>query len=116
VEELVSKGVPPFRAQDLAKLDPGTMAMVLDDSAFDGWDTDALLRGIQCPVVLQHGDRPFEGAGGASAIYEGDLDRVMALIRNCEVVHIAGTGHVAWLTKPDEWNQALRRFIQQNSA
>ena len=119
-QELIAAGVPAPRAEMLSRLDADVLGMVLDQSAFAGWDTDAFLRGIECPVVLQHGDRPFAAPPGsppgmASAIYPGELERAVALIRKCQVLHIPGTGHASWFTKPDEWSQALRSFVQQNS-
>jgi pimeloyl-ACP methyl ester carboxylesterase len=117
MQTLIDAGLPPFLAQMRTKLDPGTMAMVLDGSAFEGWDTDDLLRRVTCPVTLQHGDRSFQDpAGLASLIYDGELKRATALIRNCTVLHMAGTGHVPWLTNGDEWNQALGAFIQEQGS
>jgi pimeloyl-ACP methyl ester carboxylesterase len=110
--ELIAAGVPAFRAESVAKLDPGVMTMTLDRSGFAGWDTDAYLRAIECPVVLEHGDR--DGAGGmGSAIYPGELDRALPLIRNCTVLHMAGTGHIPWLTQEQRFYDELRRFIDE---
>jgi pimeloyl-ACP methyl ester carboxylesterase len=116
VQELIDAGLPPFVARMRSSLDPETMAMVLDGSAFEGWDTDELLRRISCPAVLQHGDRSFQDPSGLpSLIYPGEMERAVPLIRNCSVLHMAGTGHVPWLNQPDEWNGALRDFLEANS-
>jgi pimeloyl-ACP methyl ester carboxylesterase len=75
------------------------MAMVNDQSAFPEWDTDAYLRAIECPVVLEHGDRDWdESQGMASAIYEGELERATPLVKDLRVLHIPGTGHLPWAT------------------
>jgi pimeloyl-ACP methyl ester carboxylesterase len=111
VDELVAAGVPPPRAEAIAKLDPGVLRMTVDQSAFDGWDTDSYLRAIECPVVLEHGDRDL-----GSAIYPGELERASALVSRCTVLRIADTGHAAWVTKKDEWDAALQSFIQQHSS
>jgi pimeloyl-ACP methyl ester carboxylesterase len=118
VPELVAAGLPPFVAAMRNKLDPEAMAMVIEGSAFAGWSTDDLLARIQCPVVLQHGDHSStDRAGMSSAIYPGELARAVAVIRSpCEVIHLAGTGHVAWLSQPEAWNLALRDFIQRFSS
>ena len=92
------------------------MTMALDGSAFVDWDTDGWLKRVSCPVGLQHGDRPSQDRAGASAIYPGELERAVPLIRNVEVLHIPGTGHLAWLSRPEEWDQALREFIEEHSA
>jgi len=110
--ELIAAGTPTLRAESVSKLDPGVMTAVLDQSGFAGWDTDAYLRAIECPVVLEHGDR--EGVGGmASAIYAGELDRALPLIRNCTVLHMTGTGHIPWLTQEQRFYDELRRFIEE---
>jgi pimeloyl-ACP methyl ester carboxylesterase len=116
VAELLETGMAPVRAEMVSRLDPGVMSAVLDGSAFAGWDTDDLLSRMQCPAALQHGDRVVEGLlGMGSAIYPGELDRARAAMRNGSVLHIPGTGHAAWVTKPDEWAEALRGFIRENS-
>ena len=112
VAELIAAGVPAFRADTVAKLDPGVMTAVLDRSGFEGWDTDAYLRAMECPVVLEHGDRDAAG-GMASAIYPGELERAVPLIRNCTVLHMAGTGHIPWLTQEQRFYDELRRFIDE---
>jgi pimeloyl-ACP methyl ester carboxylesterase len=114
--ELIDAGLPPFVAAMRTKLDPDAMAMVIEGTAFAGWNTDHLLNRIQCPVILQHGDRgTADRAGMSSGIYPGELDRAASLVQSCEVLHIAGTGHVAWLSQPEAWNQALGDFIQRYS-
>jgi pimeloyl-ACP methyl ester carboxylesterase len=111
VAELVAAGVPAPRAEGLAKLDPGVMTAVLDQSGFAGWDTDAYLRAIDCPVVLEHGDRDSPD-GIASVIYAGELERAMPLIKRCTVLHIPGTGHIPWVMQEQRFYDELRRFIE----
>jgi len=111
VAELIAAGLPPPRAEMVAKLDPGVLRMTVDQTAFAGWDTDAYLRGIECPVVLEHGDRDL-----GSVIYPGELERAAALIRNGTVLHLAGTGHAPWFNDGDRFFAALRSFIQQHAS
>jgi pimeloyl-ACP methyl ester carboxylesterase len=111
VDELVAAGVPPQRAEAVSKLDPGVLNATLDQSAFAGWDTDALLRAIECPVVLEHGDRD-----SGSVIYPGERERATALIHRCTVLHMPGTGHAPWLNDPEAWYKELRSFIKDHSA
>jgi pimeloyl-ACP methyl ester carboxylesterase len=110
VPDLIAAGVPPQRAEAVARLDPGVLNMLVDQSAFPGWDTDAYLRGIECPVTLEHGDRDL-----GSAIYPGEHERAITLIRHCTVLHMPGTGHAPWMLKPEEWQQAMRDFVQEHS-
>ena len=91
VAELLAGGMQPIRAEAISRLDGDVMRMVLDQSAFTGWDTDAYLRAIECPVVLEHGDREM-----GSAIYAGELERATPFIKNGRLLHLDGTGHVPW--------------------
>jgi pimeloyl-ACP methyl ester carboxylesterase len=114
VAELVAAGVPELRAASVTLLDPGVMRATLDQSGFADWDTDALLRAIECPVVLEHGDREGHGAETmASVIYDGELERAAPLLRNGRVLHLAGTGHAPWMTREADFYAELRRFIEE---
>jgi pimeloyl-ACP methyl ester carboxylesterase len=114
VAELVAAGVPEIRAASLTLLDPGVMRATLDQSGFAGWDTDALLRAIECPVVLEHGDREGPGAEMmASVIHAGELERAIPLLRNGRALHLAGTGHMPWMAREADFFAELRRFIEE---
>ena len=106
VEALVAQGVPPMRAESMSKLDPATMQAVIDASAFPGWDTDDLLRRIECPVWFEHGDRAL-----GSAIYAGELERATSLLKHCTVVHIEGTGHVPWFVDQQRFLIEVTKFL-----
>jgi pimeloyl-ACP methyl ester carboxylesterase len=107
VAELVAGGMPPPRAEMVSKLDPGVMQMTVDQSGFAGWDTDAFLRAIDCPVVLEHGDRDQ-----GSVIYPGEIERATALLHHGTLLHMAGTGHAPWFTDRDRFFAELTRFIE----
>jgi pimeloyl-ACP methyl ester carboxylesterase len=107
VAELVAGGMPPEWAARVTKLDPGVMSMIVDQSGFAGWDTDAFLSRIECPVVLEHGDRDQ-----GSVIYPGELERATSLIRGCTVLHLAGTGHAPWMNDRDCFFAELSRFVE----
>jgi len=108
IAELLRTGMPPFRAEAMTRLDPGVMTAVLDQSGFAGWDTDAYLRAIECPVVLEHGDREH-----GSVIHPGELERATPLLRNGRTLHLPGTGHLPWLTEEARFYEELRRFIEE---
>jgi pimeloyl-ACP methyl ester carboxylesterase len=92
----------------VSKLDPGVMPMIVDGSMFTGWDTDAYARKIDCPILLEHGDRSL-----GSAIYPGEMERITALMKDVEVLHIPGTGHAPQFDARDRLFEALRRFIEE---
>lgn len=109
-EDLVKENIPPGRARQVSSLDPEAMAMCLDGSMFRGCDVDALLAAVRCPVVLQHGEREL-----GSMIYPGELERAVSHIDNCMVMNIVGSGHTAWLVKPEEFRAAVGEAIAQLS-
>jgi pimeloyl-ACP methyl ester carboxylesterase len=102
--------MPPPRAQSLSNLDTTVMPMALDSTMFAGWDTDALLRRIECPFTLEHGDNQH-----GSAIYAGELARAVELLRDVLVLHFEGTGHRPQLEARDRLLDALRRFIRERT-
>jgi pimeloyl-ACP methyl ester carboxylesterase len=106
--ELLATGMPPIRAEEITRLDPEVMGMVNDQRAFAGWDTDAYLRAIECHVLLEHGDREL-----GSAIYAGEMERAVPLVKDIRVFHISGTGHIPWITREAEFYAELSRFIAE---
>ena len=114
LDEQLSLGTPPAFAGHWAQLDPNTMKMVNDGTAFAGWDTVACLRAIDCPVVLEHGDREGIPEGDIpSALAEGDLERAQPLLKNVRVLHMPGTGHVPWFGAEAAFYAELSAFITE---
>jgi pimeloyl-ACP methyl ester carboxylesterase len=112
VEELVAAGLPANQAAvTVSQLDGEVLGYVLDGRAFEGWDTDTLLKQIQCPVWLEYGERGVAGGVAASAIHEGELERATALIRDCRAVQIKGSGHVPMVQQPEEFQRMATAFV-----
>lgn len=107
--DLISAGVPAPRAEALSKLDATMMPMAVDSTMFAGWDTDAYLRTIECPITLEHGDNDL-----GSAIYPGELARASGLLRDVQVLHLEGTGHRPQLEAREVLLDAVRRFIRES--
>ena len=72
---------------------------------------DACLDAIECPVVLEHGDR--DAGEFASVIYEGELERAVSHLRDVRVLHMPGTGHAPWMGAEAEFYGELSRFIRE---
>lgn len=106
VEELVAGGMIDGRAEQLAKFDGEALAAMLDGSALKGYETDALLVRIRCPVLLMHGE-----VERGSAILEGELERAASNIAHVEVVAIEGAGHNLHVEQRDAFVEAVRRFL-----
>jgi pimeloyl-ACP methyl ester carboxylesterase len=100
--------LPPVWRAPLSKLDPDAVRMAVDGSMFAGFNTDALLSQVECPVLLQHGDRRAGSANEPSS-----FDRAKKQLRDAKVLHIAGTGHEAWLAKPEEFAESIRDFVER---
>ena len=76
------------RAETLSHVDPDVVTAILQDRHIEGYDTDAMLRKIVCPVLLIQGN-PELGA----ALREEDLVYMIERIRHCNVVHMQDVGH-----------------------
>jgi pimeloyl-ACP methyl ester carboxylesterase len=114
VDELVAGGLPLNQgALTVSKLDGNAVGAVLDGSAFEGWDTDTLLRQVQCPVLLEYGERDFAAGVAASAIYEGELERAVPLITDCTAVQIKGSGHIPMVQQPEEFARVVTGFVER---
>jgi pimeloyl-ACP methyl ester carboxylesterase len=114
IDELLAAGLPERMTRSLSKVDGRTFAQLIDNSAAEGWDTDALLRLIDCPVLLQHGERSHPGMG--SALYAGEVERAAACLRNGTIFEIKGSGHVPMIEQPEAFYAAVARFIERVSS
>lgn len=76
------------RANCLSHVDPAVVAMMMDQRHMEGYDTDALLRQIGCPVLLIQGN-----PGLGAALRDEDVTYVTARLRNCQVVQMREVGH-----------------------
>jgi pimeloyl-ACP methyl ester carboxylesterase len=114
VDEVVAGGLPAHQgAANVSKLDGEAVAYDLDGRAFEGWDIEAMLQRLRCPVLLEHGERGVGEGLGASTIYEGEIERASALIKNCTVVQIKGSGHIPMAQQPEEFARVTADFIQR---
>lgn len=115
IEELVAAGTPEVQALGLSRLDGRVLEQLLNGEAFEGWDTDEILAGITCPVLLEHGQRGIGSGIAASAVYDGEIVRASTLIRDCRVVEIKGSGHLPMIQQPEEFTRVVTNFIQSIS-
>ena len=76
------------RAGTLSHVDPDVVLTILEDRHVEGYETDALLRQITCPVLLIQGN-PELGA----ALQDDDMKYMVERIQNCDVVHMEDIGH-----------------------
>ena len=76
------------RAETLSHVDPDVVLTILEDRHIEGYDTDALLRQIACPVLLIQGN-PELGA----ALNDEDMKYMVERIQSCAIVHMQDVGH-----------------------
>ena len=75
-------------ARALADVDLAVFDPFFDETMAEGFDTDRLLRAIECPVLLIHGAHSH-----GSAMRPQDVGQVLARLRDCTVVSFAEQGH-----------------------
>jgi pimeloyl-ACP methyl ester carboxylesterase len=108
VEQLVRFGMPRFRAEMLAQLDPAAMRQIVDGSAFVGWDTDHQLNSLRCPTLLLSGERALN-----SAIYEGELERARIAQRELRTASAQGAGHLIHVDQPEWFVSTVGAFLDE---
>ncbi len=100
-----------FSAESFSRLDPAVLVPITDGGWMEGYDTDAILRGVRCPVALLQGD---EACGGM--LIDSDAERVrLALGSSCERVRFPGCGHQLHGTRPDEVVRAVRELVARTA-
>jgi pimeloyl-ACP methyl ester carboxylesterase len=67
-----------------------------ENSYWDDWSQ------IACPTLIVRGE---------DGIPPSDVDRMLASVSRARAVTIQGAGHDAHLERPDQWNAALRAFL-----
>jgi pimeloyl-ACP methyl ester carboxylesterase len=82
-----------FSARCLRDLDPDVLTPLVEGRWLDGYEWEAVWRGVRCPALLLCGD---EGCGGMLARAEaGRMARAMA---DCTLVELPGVGHlIHWM-------------------
>jgi pimeloyl-ACP methyl ester carboxylesterase len=108
IAELVAAGQTEGRARTLNLLDPAVLDFILAGAFSEGWDSDALLRRIECPVLLQHGEQSL-----GSVLYEGEVERAAAHLTHVTIAELKGTGHSALVANPDGLLRLFSSFIEQ---
>ncbi len=70
------------------------------------WDTDAVLRGLACPVTLMTGD-PTLGA----VMTPEEAARVVGVVPQTRAIQASGVGHLIHDQQPDAWVEAVNEWI-----
>lgn len=99
-----------FQAANLHRLDPGTLAAVLEgpDAMLGGYEPEVLLPAITCPVLILRAD-PNVG----SMLSDRDLERAQRLLACATFVHLEGIGHELHGTHPHQVREAISPFLDR---
>jgi len=96
-----------FSARCLPELDPSVFDPLLDGTWFDGYDEDAIWKGIKCPVLLLRGE---EARGGMLPTV--DANRMVATIADCTRIDVRGVGHLIHWLAIEECVRLLLGFLE----
>ncbi len=94
-------------AQCVQAADPDTYDMVIDGSALEGWDGEAMLRGIRCPVLLLQGAPELGGL-----MSDADVALAKRLLPSSAHIKFQNVGHALFLQQPDPVLQAVSNFLK----
>jgi pimeloyl-ACP methyl ester carboxylesterase len=96
-----------FRAKSVSQLDPDVMTFAIEGRSRAGYDLDALMRSIKCPVLLLQGNPSLGGVMG-----DAEAQHALSLIQDCALVRIDDCGHEIHVDRPVETLRAVTHFLQ----
>jgi len=87
--------------------DPDTYDMTLDGSAMQGWDAEAVLRGITCPTLLLQANRELGGL-----MTDADVALATRLLPHHTHVYLRSLGHALFIQQPEPVLRAVTNFLE----
>ncbi len=96
-----------FMARRLQQVDPAVYVPLLAGQWLEGYDFDATLKAVACPVLLLHGE--VESGGMLPA---DDAKHIAAQLRNVASVRFAGAGHLLHWQRLEETVRAMLGFLE----
>ena len=94
-------------ARCVADADPDTYGMTLDGTALEGWDGEAVLRGIGCPTLLLQGNREVGGM-----MTDADVALAEKILPHHTHVYFRGVGHALFIQQPEPVLRAVTNFLE----
>jgi pimeloyl-ACP methyl ester carboxylesterase len=98
----------------ISMFDPDFARAFVDGRFYQGLDHAEALKRVHCPVLVMHANwfrHPKHGLVGA--LDDQDVARIQELVPQAQVVNIPAN-HVIHRYKPQEFNQAVENFAEQN--
>lgn len=96
-----------FTAACLAQLDPQVLSSIVAGNWLDGFDSEAVLAAVRCPVLLLQAD---VAAGGM--LDECEADRAERLLADCVRVRFPGVGHLIHWSDADATLRHVLSFLE----
>jgi len=87
--------------------DPDTYDMTLDGSAMEGWDGEAVLRGITCPTLLLQANREVGGL-----MTDADVALAKRILPHHTHVYFRSLGHALFIQQPEPVLRAVTNFLE----
>jgi len=92
-------------AESLTQLDPETLAVTADLSAPQGFDVDARLARVRCPVLL------MRAGGPGAALRPRDETRALSLLPKGRSQIFEDCGHLIHAQQPDAYRCAVEQYL-----
>lgn len=87
--------------------DAETYEMTLDGSSIEGWDGEAILRGITCPTLLLQGTPELGGL-----MSDADVALASRLLPHHTHVKFRNLGHALFIQQPEPVLRAVTNFLE----
>jgi pimeloyl-ACP methyl ester carboxylesterase len=94
-------------ARCVENADPDTYDMVVDGSALEGWDGEAVLRAIVCPTLLLQASQELGGL-----MRDEDVSAATRLLPHHAHVKFRNLGHALFIQQPEPVLRALTNFLE----
>jgi pimeloyl-ACP methyl ester carboxylesterase len=94
-------------ARCVQQADADAYEMTLDGSSLDGWDGEAVLRGIACPTLLLQGTPELGGL-----MSDADVALATRLLPHHTHVKFRNLGHALFIQQPEPVLRAVTNFLE----
>ena len=94
-------------ARCVQQADPDTYDMTLDGSSLEGWDGEAVLRGIACPTLLLQASQELGGL-----MSDADVALATRLLPHHTHVKFRNLGHALFIQQPEPVLRAVTNFLE----
>jgi len=94
-------------ARCVQRADPDTYEMTLDGTSLEGWDGEAVLRGITCPTLLLQATTALGGL-----MSDADVALATQLLPHPTHVKFPNLGHALFIQQPDTVLRPVTNFLE----